>query len=152
MRVVVISGYFNPLHTGHLDYIECAQKLGDTLVVIVNNDKQVVIKGSSSFMNESARLRIAGSVKGVSKAILSIDQDGSVVKTLESIWETYSVDPFFDKMIFANGGDRKEGEVPEVKFCEKVGIKAVYGVGGEKVESSSNLIRLKATRSKIRGM
>ena len=152
MRVVVISGYFNPLHTGHLDYIECAQKLGDTLVVIVNNDKQVTIKGSVPFMNESARLRIAGAVKGVSNAILSIDQDGSVVRTLESIWETYSVDPFFDEMIFANGGDRKEGSVPETKFCKKAGVKEVYGVGGEKVESSSNLLKLKSTRSKIRGM
>ena len=143
MRVVVISGYFNPLHVGHLDYIENAKKLGDYLIVIVNSDKQVEIKGSKSFMREEQRKRIVSSIGNVNEAIISIDTDASVVKTLISIWNRYSTDPFFDHMIFANGGDRKKGFVPETDACERLGIIPKYGVGGEKVESSSNLLSIK---------
>ena len=112
MKVVVISGYFNPLHIGHLDYIENAKKLGDYLVVIVNSDKQVKIKGSQPFMREEHRKKIVSSIKGVNDSIISIDKDASVVETLRSIWDKHSIDPFFDSMIFANGGDRKRGFVP----------------------------------------
>ena len=84
MRVVVISGYFNPLHVGHLDYIYEAKKLGEKLLVIVNNDEQVKIKGSVPFMNEHDRMRIVESITPVSGAILSIDNDSSVVRTLKS--------------------------------------------------------------------
>ena len=74
MRVVVISGYFNPIHTGHLDYIKAASKLGDKLIVIVNNADQVKIKGSVEFMDEFDRMRIASAIKGVGKVVLSIDK------------------------------------------------------------------------------
>jgi cytidyltransferase-like protein len=150
MKVVVISGYFNPLHIGHLDYIENAKKLGDYLVVIVNSDKQVKIKGSQPFMREEHRKKIVSSIKGVNDSIISIDKDASVVETLRSIWDKHSIDPFFDSMIFANGGDRKRGFVPEVDICERLGIIPRYGVGGEKVESSSNLLTIQ--ESKIRGV
>ena len=98
MRVVLISGYFNPIHTGHLDYIKAASKLGDKLVVIVNNDKQVELKGSKPFMNEFDRMRIVSAVKGVDKATLSIDEGESVVETLKAIYNAYAVDYFFDSM------------------------------------------------------
>lgn len=152
MRVVVISGYWNPIHVGHLDYIENAKLLGDTLVVIVNNDTQVKIKGSEPFMKELARQRIVESIKGVDRAMVSLDKDGSVVKTLEFIWGHYSQDPEFKEMMFANGGDRKEGNVPETNLCKELGILEVYGVGGEKAESSSNLLKFRSAISKIRGM
>ena len=83
MKVVVISGYFNPIHTGHLDYINAASDMGDKLVVIVNNDKQVSIKGSTPFMEEVQRMRIVNSIKGVNKTVLSIDIDGAVTETLK---------------------------------------------------------------------
>ena len=150
MKVVVISGYFNPLHVGHLDYIENAKKLGDYLIVIINSDSQVKIKGSAPFMKEEERKRIVSAIKSVDETIISIDKDASVVQTLRSLWDRYSIDPFFDSMIFANGGDRKEGFVPEVELCENLGIVPKYGIGGEKVESSSNLINIHV--SKIRGV
>ena len=143
MRVVVISGYWNPIHVGHLDYIENAKLLGDILVVIVNSDAQVKIKGSEPFMKEAARQRIIESIKGVDRAMVALDKDGSVGETLEFIWDCYSQDPKFKEMIFANGGDRKEGNVPEIIVCNKLGIRDVYGVGGEKTESSSNLLKFK---------
>ena len=145
MRVVVISGYFNPLHVGHLDYIYEAKKLGEKLLVIVNNDKQVKIKDSVPFMNEHDRMRIVESITPVSGAILSIDNDGSVVQTLKSIYNMYNLahgwcSSSTVSIIFANGGDRKLGNTPEEEFCREVGIETVYGVGGGKRESSSRLI------------
>jgi len=141
MRVVVISGYFNPIHTGHLDYIKAASKLGDKLVVIVNNDNQVSLKGSVPFMKEYERMRIVDAIKGVSKTVLSIDTDEAVTETIKSIYNEFSVDYFFDSMIFANGGDRTKGNSPEEEYCEWRGIKTVYNVGGEKTQSSSELLK-----------
>ena len=141
MRVVLISGYFNPLHTGHLDYIKAASELGDKLVVIVNNDKQVELKGSRPFMKEFDRMRIVSEIKGVDKAVLSIDEGGSVIETLKAIYNEYAVDYFFDSMTFCNGGDRTKGNSPEEQYCEWRGIKTVYNVGGGKTQSSSSLLK-----------
>ena len=136
-----MSGYFNPIHTGHLDYIEGAKKLGDKLVVIVNNDKQVVLKGSKPFMTELDRMRIASAIKGVDKVVLSIDTDETVVETLKSIYNEYSLDYFFDSMTFANGGDRTKGNSPEEEYCSWREIRTVYNVGGKKTQSSSSLLK-----------
>ena len=140
MRVVLISGYFNPLHTGHLDYIKGAAELGDKLIVIVNNDKQVELKGSQTFMSEFDRMRIVNAIKGVDKTVLSIDKDESVVETITSLYNEYAVDYFFDSMVFCNGGDRTKGNSPEERYCKLRGIKTVYNVGGEKTQSSSSLL------------
>lgn len=141
MKVVVISGYFNPIHTGHLDYINAASDMGDKLVVIVNNDKQVSIKGSTPFMEEVQRMRIVNSIKGVNKTVLSIDIDGAVTETLKLIYDEYSVDYFFDSMVFANGGDRTKGNSPEEEYCNWRGIRTAYNVGGKKTQSSSELLK-----------
>lgn len=144
-KIIVISGYFNPLHVGHLDYIEQAKELGDRLLVIVNNDDQVKIKGSIPFMNESDRMRIIKSIGCVDDVVLSSDVDASVLKTLKCIHEMYSLQRGWIgnrnfEVVFANGGDRQEGNTPEEEFCREVGIETVYGVGGGKRESSSKLI------------
>ena len=139
-RVVVISGYFNPLHTGHLDYIKSASELGDKLVVIVNNDEQVDLKGSTPFMKESDRMRIVSAIKGVDRVVLSMDTDSSVVQTIRFLYNEYAVDWNFDTMTFANGGDRGRDNSPEESYCSWRKIKTVYNVGGKKTQSSSNLI------------
>jgi len=141
MRVVVISGFFNPLHIGHIDYISSARNLGDFLIVIVNSDDQVKIKGSVPFMNQDDRLRIIRNIKGVDRSVISIDEDGSVCQTIREEFKRLQNDPFFEDMIFANGGDRKEGGVPEDILENELGIRMVYNVGGEKVQSSSELIK-----------
>jgi len=141
MRVVIISGYFNPLHTGHLDYIQAASKLGDRLIVIVNNDKQVKLKGSVPFMKETERMRIVNAIKGVDQVTLSTDTGESVVETLKSLYNEYAVGYFFDSMIFANGGDRKKNNSPEEEFCAWRTIKTIYNVGGKKTQSSSELLK-----------
>jgi len=128
--IVVVSGYFNPLHIGHVRYFKEAKKLGTKLIAIVNNDEQVRLKGSISFMNEKERMEIISSLKSVDKAILSIDKDKTVCKTLELIKPD----------IFAKGGDRTLNNIPEKGICKKLNVKMVFNVGGEKSQSSSRLI------------
>ncbi len=129
--VVATSGYFNPLHIGHLRCIQDAKKLGTKLVVIVNSDYQVKVKGSAAFMPEKERMEIVKALKPVDEVVLSVDKDLTVCKSLELVKPD----------IFAKGGDRTLGNIPEVPVCEKLGIKMVFGVGGGKIQSSSWLIK-----------
>jgi cytidyltransferase-like protein len=141
MNIVVISGFFNPIHSGHLDYIKAASELGNRLVVIVNNDIQVELKGSIPFMCEKERMRVVSAIKGVDRAILSIDKGKSVIETLKVIYNEHSLDYFFESMTFANGGDRNKGNSPEEKYCKRKDIRTVYNTGGEKTQSSSELLK-----------
>ena len=127
--IVCVSGYFSPFHKGHLEYLEKSKKLGDKLVVIVNNDKQSYLKKGSSFMKEDERLEIIRALKCVDYAVLSIDDDRTVCKTLRSV----------RPHIFTNGGDQNNTTIPENKLCEELGINLVDGLG-DKIQSSSWLI------------
>lgn len=129
---VAVSGYFDPIHIGHLDYLELAKKLGDKLVVIVNNNHQCKLKKGKPFMDELDRMRIVESLGIVDEVFLSIDSDRSVCKSLEEIKPD----------IFANGGDRATSEVPESVVCKKYNIKMVDGLG-DKIRSSSSMTGLK---------
>lgn len=126
---VAVSGYFNPLHVGHLEMMEKAKKLGGRLAVIVNNDYQVKLKGSAPFMNQADRLKIVSAVKWVDQVFLSIDRDPSVCKSLAKVKPD----------IFAQGGDRHQGNIPEAEVCRRLNIKMVDGLG-KKIRSSSILI------------
>ena len=128
---VAVSGYFDPIHIGHLDYLELAKKLGDKLVVIVNNNHQCKLKKGKPFMDELDRIRIVESLGIVDEVFLSIDSDRSVCKSLEEIKPD----------IFANGGDRATSEVPESVVCKKYNIKMVDGLG-DKIRSSSSMTGL----------
>ena len=132
MKVVAISGYFDPIHVGHLEYINMAKKLGDKLVVIVNNNYQCELKKGKPFMDEKDRLSIVSNLKNVDEVFLSIDEDKTVCASLEKIKPD----------IFANGGDRKNYEIPESVICKKYDIKIIDGLG-EKIRSSSDLTGLK---------
>jgi glycerol-3-phosphate cytidylyltransferase/D-beta-D-heptose 7-phosphate kinase/D-beta-D-heptose 1-phosphate adenosyltransferase len=128
MKVVIVSGYFNPLHGGHLDMIESARALGDKLIVIVNNDRQQLLKKGKIILSEVNRLRLMRALKGVDEVVLSMDDDPPVIKTLEMIAKNHPG----DELIFANGGDRNsEKEIPEADICRQYGIKMVFGVGTE---------------------
>ena len=135
MKVVAISGYFDPIHVGHLEYINMAKKLGDKLVVIVNNNYQCELKKGKPFMDEKDRVTIVSNLKNVDEVFLSIDKDKTVCASLEKIKPD----------IFANGGDRKNYEIPESVICKKYDIKIIDGLG-EKIRSSSDLTGLKETK------
>ena len=132
MKVVAISGYFDPIHVGHLEYINMAKKLGHKLVVIVNNNYQCELKKGKPFMDEKDRVTIVSNLKNVDEVFLSIDKDKTVCASLEKIKPD----------IFANGGDRKNYEIPESVICKKYDIKIIDGLG-EKIRSSSDLTGLK---------
>ena len=132
MKTVVVSGYFDPVHVGHLEYLKLAKDLGDKLIVIVNNNEQCVLKKGKPFMDELDRLEIVKSLKMVDDVFLSIDKDKSVCKSLEILKPD----------IFANGGDRNTNEVPESIICKKYNIKMIDGLGN-KIRSSSDLTGLK---------
>lgn len=137
MKAVIISGYFNPLHGGHLDMIEAAARMGDKLIVIVNNDKQQIMKKGKIILDEKNRLRLLRSLKGVDDVVLSIDEDPTQIKTLELVAGQHPG----DELIFANGGDRdSEKAVPETDICHQYGIEMVFGVGGTSKADSSTRI------------
>lgn len=139
---VITSGYFNPLHIGHINLIKEAKKLGDFLVVIVNNDKQVLMKGAVPFMRENERVEIIGALKPVDEVFLSIDNckedNVPISESLRNVAKKYSN----YNLIFAKGGDRSFDNLPEKEknVCKEFNIKVVNNVGGTKMQSSSWLI------------
>ena len=133
MKKVAISGYFDPIHVGHLEYIELSKKLGDYLIVIVNNNHQCVLKKGKPFMDDKDRIKIVEAIEWVDEVFLSIDMDKTVCKSLEAIKPN----------IFTNGGDRTNEEIPESMVCKKYGIEILDGLG-KKIRSSSGLTGLKS--------
>ena len=136
--LVIVSGYFNPIHKGHIEYLNRSKELGDELIVIVNSDLQRELKGSKEFMKEDERLMIVKSLKPVDIAYLAIDQDRSVKKTIERLHEVHA--QFFDRVVFANGGDQTQKTIPETEVCDRLGIQMVFGLG-DKIQSSSWLLK-----------
>lgn len=137
MKRVIVSGFFNPLHGGHLDMIEAAAGMGDTLIVVVNNDIQQIVKKDKIILNEQNRIRLIGALRNVDEVILAIDSDPPVIKTLEMIARKYPD----DELVFANGGDRdSEKVIPETDICHRYGIAMVIGVGGTNKADSSTRI------------
>ncbi len=135
-KAIIVSGYFNPIHKGHIELFHKAKLHGDKLIVIVNNDKQRLLKGSKEFMLEKERLLILNELKVTDIIILSIDKDSTVCKTLEKINNNYS--NLYD-LYFANGGDQDNKSIPEVSTCNNLGIKLLEGLG-DKIQSSSWLL------------
>ena len=136
-KAIIVSGYFNPIHKGHLEYFQNAKKLADFLFVIVNNDHQRALKQSKEFQLEEERMLIVSSLKPVDKAILSIDKDRTVCETIASIANDYGQE--YD-LAFANGGDQNNNTIPERPICEKMGIALLDGLG-DKIQSSSWLLK-----------
>ena len=134
---MIVSGYFNPIHKGHIEYFNKAKHLADELFVIVNNDLQRALKGSKEFQQESERVIIVSNIKSVDHCILSIDEDRTVCKTIEKIALTFGGEY---NLSFANGGDQNNNTIPERPICEKLGITLEDGLG-DKIQSSSWLLK-----------
>ncbi len=133
--IVAVSGGFDPLHIGHVRYLQEARALGDKLVVIMNNDNWLVLKKGYAFMPEQERKEILEAFSFVDKVVLSTHEkdttDISICTDLASLHPD----------IFAKGGDRVADNIPEYALCKELGIKMVFGVGyGGKVQSSSELV------------
>jgi cytidyltransferase-like protein len=142
MKRVIVSGFFNPLHGGHVDLIESAKTLGDYLIVAVNNDAQQIEKKGKIILDEQNRARLMAALRDVDEVIIGIDPAGNhwpSTQTLELIANKYPD----DELIFANGGDRPDPDAlpgPEVEMCRQKGIQMVFGIGGETKADSSTRI------------
>ena len=137
-KIVITSGYFNPLHRGHLELFYNAKEVGDVWV-IVNNDHQRKLKGSKEFMLEDERLEIITALKVVDIALLSMDKDKTQCATLKYIGENYGDT---HQLYFANGGDQDNSSIPEVDVCNEFNITLIDGLG-DKIQSSSWLLKNK---------
>jgi len=135
-KAIIVSGYFNPIHKGHLEYFNNAKAAGDALFVIVNNDLQRHLKGSKEFQKENERLFIVQNIKAVDHAMISIDTDRTVCSTLRLLHERFG-DKY--QLAFANGGDQNNDSIPEAGVCERLGIELIDGLG-DKIQSSSWLL------------
>tara|TARA_B110000037_G_scaffold448_1_gene477 strand:+ start:492 stop:914 length:423 start_codon:yes stop_codon:yes gene_type:complete len=136
-KAIIVSGYFNPIHKGHLEYFNNAKAMADELFVIVNNDEQRALKESKEFQLEEERMLIVSHLKPIDKAILSIDTDRTVCETIAKIATDFGVS--YD-LAFANGGDQNNDTIPERAICEKMGIDLLDGLG-DKIQSSSWLLK-----------
>jgi len=140
-KVIIVSGYFNPLHKGHIEYFNMAKDCGDQLFVIVNSDLQRALKGSKEFMKQDERLCIVKNLKMVDAAIISVDRDRTVCDSLRFIhshWE--QLPPCETTLAFANGGDQNNDTIPEIAVCKELGIELIDRLG-EKIQSSSWLLK-----------
>tara|TARA_R110000824_G_scaffold212696_1_gene399012 strand:+ start:100 stop:624 length:525 start_codon:yes stop_codon:yes gene_type:complete len=126
---VCVSGGFDPVHIGHLRMIQEASEHGQ-VIVIVNSDDWLMRKKGYIFMPFAERCEILAGFRGVTNTIAVDDTDGTVCEALRRIKPTY----------FANGGDRKNNNTPEMDVCEEEGIRLLWNIGGGKIQSSSTLV------------
>lgn len=136
-KAVIVSGYFNPIHKGHIEYFQNARSNGDMLFVIVNSDFQRALKGSKEFQDEKERVFIVESLRLVDKCFLSVDKDRTVVESIKMIFNEFGIEY---QLAFANGGDQNNDTIPERPICEELGIELIDGLGG-KIQSSSWLLK-----------
>lgn len=130
MRIVATSGFFDPIHSGHLVYLKQAKELGDKLIVIVNSDEQAILKKGFVLMPIEQRIAIIRELPQVDAVFIAIDKDGSVCESLKSV----------RPHIFAKGGDRNINNIPETKVCDELGIRIVDGLG-DKIFSSRTVVK-----------
>lgn len=132
---IAVSGGFDPIHIGHIRMFDEAKRMYPNahVLVILNTDEFLKKKKGKEFMRYAHRSAILEALRTVDRVVPAIDKDQTVCESLA----------FYRPHVFANGGDRKEDNVPEVEVCKKFGIKMVWNVGGDKLESSSELTGVK---------
>ena len=134
MKVIIISGGFDPVHSGHISYIKSAKKLGDKLIIALNSDSWLVNKKGNFFMPFTERKNILENIVGVDEVIDFEDDDlGSAINALEKLKKLYPN----ESLLFANGGDRNQSNIPEMSVK---GIEFLFEVGGKDKKNSSSWI------------
>jgi len=143
-KLAITSGYFNPLHPGHVDCFEMSRSVAgaDEVWVIVNNDRQAFLKrGVESFQNELYRCRLVSALKSVDRTFLSVDEDGSVCQSLVLLIEEAKKTGKYDEIIFTKGGDRFAANCPEAAILAENNVAIVDGLGAKTHNSSDYAIK-----------
>ena len=136
-RIVLVTGGFDPIHSGHIEYFKSAKELGDTLVVGVNSDEWLTRKKGHPFMPWKERANIVYHLEMVDDVIMFDDSDNSACGAIAVVKLMF--DP--DSLVFANGGDRNRGNIPEIdRYGDDPVVEFVFGVGGENKLNSSSWI------------
>lgn len=133
MKIVIVTGGFDPLHSGHIEYFKAAKALGDMLIVGINSDEWLIRKKGRPFMPWVERNTIVANLDPVDATLMFDDSNGSAVDAIRKVRELYPT----DDIIFANGGDRTKDNIPEMVFDD---VEFVFGVGGEDKKNSSSWI------------
>lgn len=133
MKIVIVTGGFDPVHSGHINYLKEAAKLGDKLIVGLNSDAWLIRKKGQAFMPWSERCAVVSSLRGVDQVMQWDDGDGSAITLLENIKRSFP----YAEIVFANGGDRTATNIPEMSVT---GVEFVFGVGGKNKANSSSWI------------
>lgn len=128
--IIALSGYFDPIHEGHVDMITEAATYG-RVHIYLNTDEAAIRKKGYVFQNFKTRAAVLNAVKGVELVVPAMDQDGTVCENIKT----------FKPDIFGNGGDRSPENTPELKLCNDLRIRTLFGLGGQKVQSSSELVK-----------
>ncbi len=138
MRIGIVSGYFNPVHYGHIEYINSSKENCDKLIVVINSDYQRELKGTKEFMDENHRARIIFNLKSVDDVFISVDKDKTQCQTLRYLKNKYKQ----DHLIFFNSGDRKGSNLvtAESDVCKEIGIEESI-LDLPKIYSSSELLK-----------
>jgi len=137
MLIAITSGYFDPIHLGHIELLELSRARADALWVIVNNDAQAALKKGRAFLPEATRLGIVRALRVVDRAVLATDNDGSVRATLDQLLAEAKAQGH--EAFFCKGGDRNAGNIPEMEVLRRHGSRLVDGLGA-KIDSSSSII------------
>ena len=133
--IVLVTGGFDPLHSGHIAYFRAAKQLGDTLVVGVNSDAWLIRKKGRAFMPWLERMNIVKNIKDVDSVLEFNDDDGSAKQAIKLARQTWPD----HKIVFANGGDRTDSNIPEMEFEDR-NLEFAFGVGGFNKANSSSWI------------
>lgn len=133
MKIVVVTGGFDPIHSGHIKYLEAARQLGDRMIVGLNSDAWLERKKGRAFMPWEERAAVLKAISVVDDVVPFDDSDGSACKLLEELQKSYS----YAEIIFANGGDRTAANIPEMRIKN---VLFKFGVGGEDKANSSSWI------------